>query len=429
MAHGAPPGWYPPEPDRPNELRYWDGRSWWLDYTPEQARAAVAPRPAAPGRHAAATHPSPTPRWWVSWPAILVGFLACLVPGFLLLWLRPQSSIRTKGLVTAGVVASLALLVAVAPPPPDSGTPAASSTTGASSASPSTSAASATVEPSPSSATPTPTATASPARTTTAAAKGTALAAALALPVKGRAPKTGYDRDQFGPAWVDVDRNGCDTRNDVLRRYLTDRVMSGSCKVLSGRLADPYTGRSIQFVRGGTSEVDIDHRVALSDAWQKGAQKWPYAKRVAFANDPLNLQPTDASANRQKGDSDAASWLPPNKAYRCSYVAAQVAVKRKYGLWVTAAEREAMVRVLSACPNVELPGPGPQPTLASNTGGSTGGGSTPAPRPSKTSRGTDPRFGTCREAIAAGYGPYVEGRDPEYAWYRDSDGDGMVCER
>jgi endonuclease YncB( thermonuclease family) len=40
---------------------------------------------------------------------------------------------------------------------------------------------------------------------------------------------------------------------------------------------------------------------------------------------------------------------------------------------------------------------------------------------------TDPRFGTCTEAKDAGYGPYVRGQDPEYAWYEDRDGDGTVC--
>ena len=91
------------------------------------------------------------------------------------------------------------------------------------------------------------------------------------------------------------------------------------------------------------------------DAWQKGAAQWPAGKRLAFANDPLNLLAVDAGTNRSKGDGDAATWLPPNKSYRCAYVARQVAVKAKYGLWVTAAERDAMVRVLSTCPGMRLP--------------------------------------------------------------------------
>jgi hypothetical protein len=125
--------------------------------------------------------------------------------------------------------------------------------------------------------------------------------------------------------------------------------------VLSGRLADPYTSAMIAFVRGGASEVDIDHVVALGDAWQKGAQRWPRRERVAFANDPLNLLAVDASANRQKGDGDAATWLPANKAFRCAYVARQVSVKLKYALAVTAAEREAMRRVLGRCPTLRVP--------------------------------------------------------------------------
>jgi hypothetical protein len=182
-------------------------------------------------------------------------------------------------------------------------------------------------------------------------------------------------------------------------------------------------------VYGGASEVDIDHAVALSDAWQKGAAKWTFAKRVAFANDPLNLQATDAGENRQKGDSDAASWLPPMKSYRCAYVAKQAAVKTKYQVWVTTAEKNAMVAVLSKCPGQVATAPGPQPTIASNTGG-TAPSPSPKPAPTKTQSGgsTDPDMGTCKAAKAAGYGPYVRGVDPEYGWYRDADSDGIVCE-
>ena len=173
------------------------------------------------------------------------------------------------------------------------------------------------------------------------------------LPVKGRASKTGYDREQFGPAWADVDDDRCDSRNQLLQASLTDvRLEPGSrCVVLEGDLADPYTGRRIHFVHGGeyADGVDVDHLVALGDAWQKGAQQLTAGPRLQFANDPLNLRAVDPGANRQKGDGDAASWLPPNKAYRCSYVAGQVAVKAKYGLWVTGAERDAVLRVLQGC--------------------------------------------------------------------------------
>ncbi|MFC8505830.1 HNH endonuclease family protein [Streptomyces sp. NPDC057411] len=185
---------------------------------------------------------------------------------------------------------------------------------------------------------------------------GTALAAVDGLTVKGRAPRTGYERARFGRAWADVDGNGCGTRDDILRRDLTGvRFTDGRCKVASGTLAnDPYTGGSLAYVRG-RSKVDIDHVVALSDAWQKGAQKWDAGTRLRFANDPLNLLAVDSATNRRKSDGDAATWLPPNKAYRCTYVARQVAVKRKYGVWVTPGEREAMKRVLAKCPEQRLP--------------------------------------------------------------------------
>ncbi|MCU1432257.1 MAG: hypothetical protein JWP95_1362 [Actinotalea sp.] len=188
----------------------------------------------------------------------------------------------------------------------------------------------------------------------------TALAAVVLLEVKGRAPRTGYERDLFGSGWVDVDRNGCDTRNDVLRRDLTGAALKAGtqgCVVLSGRLADPYSGTTIDFVRGGTTStvVQIDHVVALSDAWQKGAQQWDEQTRVAFANAPLNLLAVDGRLNQQKAAGDSATWLPPNKPFRCAYVARQVAVKVTFGLWVTAAEKDAMVGVLSTCPDQPLP--------------------------------------------------------------------------
>lgn len=197
----------------------------------------------------------------------------------------------------------------------------------------------------------------------TATAPGTssdqaALALLATLPVKPLDPLTGYGRTaKFGEAWIDVDHNGCDTRDDILKRDLKKTVFRAGtkgCIVTAGVLADPYTGTSITYKRGA-SKVDIDHSVALSDAWQKGAQQWTADKRRDFANDPLNLLAVDASTNRRKSDGDTATWLPPNSAFRCSYVARQVAVKKKYGLWVTAAERDAMRKVLGGCPNQPLP--------------------------------------------------------------------------
>jgi hypothetical protein len=180
-----------------------------------------------------------------------------------------------------------------------------------------------------------------------------------ALPIKGRAPKTGYDRSLFGESWTDDvtvpgGRNGCDTRNDILRRDLVDVVIkpdSNGCSVLRGILNDPYTGITVEFVRGPNSaEVQIDHVVALSDAWQKGAQQLDEARRRDFANDPVNLQATIGWVNQQKGDGDAATWLPPNIFYRCVFVTRIVDVKTSYGLWVTQAERDAIAVVLSGCP-------------------------------------------------------------------------------
>ncbi|MEN9679140.1 MAG: hypothetical protein RLZ57_269 [Actinomycetota bacterium] len=187
-----------------------------------------------------------------------------------------------------------------------------------------------------------------------------ALTALAKLPVKGRAAKVKDMRAQFGPAWKDVDRNGCDTRNDILKRDLTNLVFRPStknCVVESGMLTDPYSGEVIEFTKGQVSsmEVQIDHVVALADAWQTGAFKLTEAQRSQLANDPLNLLAVKGRLNSQKSDSDAASWLPPLKSYRCKYVARQIAVKVKYGLWVKPAEKTAIQNILKKCPNEPLP--------------------------------------------------------------------------
>ncbi len=177
------------------------------------------------------------------------------------------------------------------------------------------------------------------------------------IPIKGRAPKTGYKRTQFGDGWGRVD--ACDMRNIILHRDLKNVVVGGSCKIMSGSLEDPYTGKTIEFTRGEqtSDDVQIDHIVALSNAWQTGAQQLTLAERTALANDPLELVAVDGASNQSKAGSDAATWLPPNKSFRCQYVARQIAVKSKYKLWVTQAEGDAMRRVLGDCPSQQLPAP------------------------------------------------------------------------
>lgn len=273
------------------------------------------------------------------------------------------------------------------------------------------------------------------------------------LPIKGRAPKTGYDRALFGQAWADVDRNGCDTRNDTLKRDLTGITYTNSvpCKVQSGTLADPYTGTSISFLRGTatSSAVQIDHVVALSDAWQKGAQQLTVEQRTAFANDPLNLQSTNGPTNMQKGDGDAATWLPPNKGFRCEYVARQISVKATYSLWVTQAEHDAMARILGDCagqlaptneqaPAAAAPAPAPEPApvvAAAPVAPAPAPAAVapvpvvpapavPAPAPAAPAA---VYYANCTAAKAAGAAPIFAGQ----AGYRsalDRDSDGVACE-
>jgi hypothetical protein len=193
----------------------------------------------------------------------------------------------------------------------------------------------------------------------TEAAKGSQEAALVleTLPVKGRAPKTGYERSLFGDGWQQA--GACDQRNHILARDMSNVSLrsEADCTVMSGVLLDPYTGKTIQFMRGQdtSDDVQIDHVVALSDAWQKGAQALSAEQRQALANDPVELLAVDGPTNQKKGDGDAATWLPPNKDYRCRYVARQIAVKQKYTLWVTQAEHDAMKNVLLSCPGQLLP--------------------------------------------------------------------------
>jgi Protein of unknown function (DUF1524) len=191
-------------------------------------------------------------------------------------------------------------------------------------------------------------------------AGGLALSVLERLPVKGRSARTGYSREAFGPAWADVDQNGCDTRNDILRRDLvaiTDKPGTRGCVVLSGVLHDPYTRTDVPFLRGQltSADVQIDHVVALSNAWQTGAARLSAQQRRQLANDPLELIAVSGQANKSKGDADAATWLPPAKGYRCAYVARQIAVKVTYGLWVTRPERAAFSRILGGCPGQRIP--------------------------------------------------------------------------
>lgn len=186
-----------------------------------------------------------------------------------------------------------------------------------------------------------------------------ALAVAQSLPVRGRSASTDYSRDAFGTAWKDVDRNGCDTRNDILQRDFKSALFkpgTGDCKVIGGTWIDPYSNESYTFSEP-PSGAQIDHVVSLKNAWQMGADQWDDQTRTEFANDPLNLRVTIASLNQQKSDSNAASWLPPYKPGRCAFIATQVAVKAKWQLFVTEAEKEVFITILSKpeCETTQLP--------------------------------------------------------------------------
>ncbi len=258
----------------------------------------------------------------------------------------------------------------------------------------------------------------------------TALAALEQLPVRGRAPMTGYSRARFGQAWSDAagdsawTRNGCDTRNDLLARDLVDTTVEpNGCVVVAGVLGyEPYSGATDRpydkHDDDPATDLDADHVVALGNAWATGAQQIGEGQRAALANDPINLMLVDPSLNRQKGDGDLATWLPPNKRFRCSYAARQVRVKAAYHLWVTAPEKAAMERVLSSCPDEPLDQPEPPARPLGSRGGPFGGGASGA---------DDPSYATCAAVRAAGAAPIRRG-DPGYARHLDRDGDGVGCE-
>lgn len=268
----------------------------------------------------------------------------------------------------------------------------------------------------------------------------TAPAVLATLEVKGRAPQTGYDRDAFGQRWLDVDRNGCDTRNDILARDLTETAIR-NCRVYAGSLTDPFTGQVIEFERGERTStlVQIDHVVALSDAWQKGAQLLSPDQRATLANDPINLLAVSEEGNSAKGAGDAATWLPENTSFRCAYVARQVSVKATYGLWVTQAEHDAIERVLQGCPDQAAftstfaPAP-PAPSPTAKPAPAPTKKADPAPpkkvapaKPKKEKKQKQVSYKNCSAVRADGAAPIHRG-EPGYGRHLDRDGDGVGCE-
>ena len=344
------PGWYP-EPSNRGQSRYWDGRQWTDHVLPT---ATVG----SPSEWAAPTDRARLPIWtWLLIGAAglllmvflppIVGVLALivLVTSIVALatnsatWMRlPSRSLAITAIAVGAVCFLVAGGMTAAAVAAIAGDPVAKAAAGSVDAPAALAAFTGETE---------------TAADTSVTDGQTALAVLATLQIQGRAPKTGYDREEFGQRWLDVDRNGCDTRNDILARDLTEIARSGACTVTTGTLADPFTGEMVAFERGEhtSAEVQIDHVVALSDAWQKGAQQLTEDERATFANDPLNLLAVSGPANTQKGDGDAATWLPRNKAFRCAYVARQVSVKATYGLWVTQAEHDAMAGILNACPD------------------------------------------------------------------------------
>lgn len=223
--------------------------------------------------------------------------------------------------------------------------------------------------------------------------------------------RSGYDRSEFRH-WVDADRDCRDTRDEVLASESLVRV--SGCDIQRGKWRSAYDG----VITYSSTTFDIDHLVPLAEAWDSGASRWSASTKERFANDlgdSRSLIAVTASSNRAKSDQDPAEWMP--RLAKCTYVRHWVAVKTRWSLKVNTAEKRALRARASKCTNAVL-----TVSRASITTGTTGstGGTTPG--------STDPRFSYCYQATASGYGPYVRGQDPEYAWYTDADNDGRVCE-
>ncbi|WP_424346765.1 excalibur calcium-binding domain-containing protein [Kocuria sp. CH-021] len=245
------------------------------------------------------------------------------------------------------------------------------------------------------------------------------------LTVAAAGTMSDYDREALFGGWIDADGDCEDSRNEVLARDLTGVTSADGCRVDTGTLADPYTGASIDFVRGvaTSGDVQVDHVVSLGNAWVTGARRLSPADRVALANDPLNLLAVDGPANGSKSDQDAAGWLPPNRAFACDMVAIQIAVKSRYGLWVTAPEKDAMAEVLAECPDQQLP--------AGTPFGDIPAGTAPEPAPVVVEEApaapADVHYANCTAAREAGAAPLLRGQ-PGYRSAMDRDGDGVACE-
>ncbi len=221
----------------------------------------------------------------------------------------------------------------------------------------------------------------------------------------------GYERSKF-KHWHDADRDCQNTRAEVLKAE--SQVATTGCSITYGKWYSTYDGATFKLA----SDVDIDHVVALAEAWDSGARGWSTARREAYANDladPRSLIAVSDNSNAAKGDKDPTDWLPARNV--CGYIRMWTLVKIRWDLKVDPAEKAFLRDAAATCPSMSFTTHKAGVKVTAYSTGGSGGGST-----------NDPRFETCTAAKAAGYGPYVRGRDPEYYWYTDRYSDGIVCE-
>jgi Protein of unknown function (DUF1524) len=164
---------------------------------------------------------------------------------------------------------------------------------------------------------------------------------------------SGYDRSKF-PHWVDADHDGCDTREEVLLAEAIVKPHKGAgCTLTGGRWYSYYDNK----YWSDTNRIDIDHVVALAEAWESGARTWTTDRRKAYAkdlDDRRTLVGVTDTVNAAKSADDPANWLPPVASMRCRYVRNWVAIKIRWWLTVNNAEKNALTWIASGCPNDTL---------------------------------------------------------------------------
>ena len=235
-----------------------------------------------------------------------------------------------------------------------------------------------------------------------------------------------YDRDYFGYP-TDLDSDGCDTRDEVLIADSQVPVTTGTslCDVTAGQWYSPYDG----VLTDNPSDIQIDHVVALSEAWDSGANQWDQAIAIEFGNavgSDDNLQVASRASNLGKSDYDPAEWLPDNTDAICWYVTTWSQIKLDWDLAMDATEYTTVTSILANCTTTESAAPA---NVIENRIVIVVGGGVSAGTGDDDDNSTIAAvyYRNCAAARAAGAAPIYFG-EPGYRPALDRDRDGVACE-